>query len=91
LSGPASRPDRAATSANAAAGEGGRCPGQRLRREPDGSHERKLADGVAGSWSPDARKIVCSPGFAAPLNLINPGGSHMRTIASSPAFDPDWR
>ena len=37
-------------------------PWQRLRREPDGSHERKLADCVAGSWSPDGTKIVYSAG-----------------------------
>jgi Tol biopolymer transport system component len=55
----------------------------------DGTNKRKLAQGVAGSWSPNGSRIVYTNSFR--LRIMNADGSHKRKLRSSGVWDPDWR
>ena len=53
---------------------------------PDGSGQRKLADGCCFDWSPDGRTLV----FAADgIRTINADGTDPRQLTQS-GIDPDW-
>ena len=55
----------------------------------DGTHVRKLAHGIAGSWSPTGSKIIYTKPFE--LFVMNADGSHKRKIGLPGIADPDWR
>jgi dipeptidyl aminopeptidase/acylaminoacyl peptidase len=55
----------------------------------DGTNIRRLAQGVAGSWSPNGKRIVYTNSLQ--LRIMNADGSHKRKIRSAGVWDPDWR
>ena len=50
---------------------------------------RRLAQGVAGSWSPTGGRIVYT--YSLQLRIMNADGSHKRKVRSAGVWDPDWR
>ena len=65
-------------------------PPQPSEREApvDGTHKLKLAQGVAGSWSPSGSRIVYTNSFQ--LRIMNADGSQKRKLRSAGVWDPDW-
>jgi Tol biopolymer transport system component len=55
----------------------------------DATNPRRLAQGVAGSWSPNGRRIVYTTSLQ--LRIMNADGSHRRKLRSAGIWDPDWR
>jgi Tol biopolymer transport system component len=55
----------------------------------DGTNARRVAQGVAGSWSPNGNRIVYTTSFQ--LRIVNADGSHKRKLRSAGVWDPDWR
>jgi len=57
----------------------------------DGTGLRRLASGIAGSYSPDGTRIVYSAGFPGALIVMRADGSGKRAIPGVVGADPDWR
>jgi len=55
----------------------------------DGTNLRRLAQGVAGSWSPNGSRIVYTTSLQ--LRIMNADGSHRSKLRSAGVWDPDWR
>jgi Tol biopolymer transport system component len=56
--------------------------------DTSGTNVRRLAQGVAGSWSPNGKRIVYTSSFQ--LRIMNADGSHKRKLRSAGVWDPDW-
>lgn len=52
---------------------------------------RKLARGLAGSFSPDGTRIVYTTGFPGRLTLMQRDGSGKRPLRGIVGAEPDWR
>jgi len=57
----------------------------------DGTGVRRLARGVAGSWSPDGSKLVYTAGYPGSIYVMNADGSKRRRLTPFAAYDPSWR
>jgi len=56
----------------------------------DGTGVKKLARGIAATWSPDGSKIAYASGFPGDLFVMDVDGAHKRRLTVS-AADPSWR
>jgi Tol biopolymer transport system component len=52
---------------------------------------RKLADGVAGAWSPDGREIVYTAADPGQLMVMRADGTGKRRLRGAFGAEPDWR
>lgn len=57
----------------------------------DGSELRRLASGIAGSFSPDGTQIVYTRSFPGRLFVMRRDGSRRRAIPGAIGAEPDWR
>ncbi len=57
----------------------------------DGTGLRRLASGIAGSFSRDGRRIVYSGSFPGRLFVMNRDGSRKRAVPGAIGAEPDWR
>lgn len=57
----------------------------------DGSGARRLASGVAGTWSPDGTQIVYTTDVPGRLFVMAADGSHRRPVGRVVGAEPDWR
>src|SRR5262245_38033037 len=57
----------------------------------DGTGLRKLARGLAGSFSPDGKRIVYTTDFPGRLMLMHADGSGKRPLGGLVGAEPDWR
>ena len=57
----------------------------------DGSQLKRLASGIAGSFSPDGRRIVYTRSFPGRLFVMGRDGSRRRAIPGAIGAEPDWR
>ena len=57
----------------------------------DGTGARRLARGVAGSWSPDGRQIVYTSDFPGRLVVMRADGTGKHPIGKLVGAEPDWR
>jgi TolB protein len=56
----------------------------------DGTGLRKLARGLAGSWSQDGTQIVYTRGFPGRVYVMRSDGSHRRPVGRVVGAEPDW-
>ena len=59
--------------------------------DADGSGLRRLASGIAGSWSRDGTKIVYAASYPGHLTVMNADGSGKRRLRGAFGADPHWR
>ncbi len=57
----------------------------------DGTGLRRLASGIAGSFSPDGSQIVYTTAFPGKLVVMRADGSRKRAIPGVIGAEPDWR
>jgi Tol biopolymer transport system component len=57
----------------------------------DGTGLRRLASGIAGSFSPDGTRIVYTGSFPGRLFVMRANGSGKRAIPDVIGAEPDWR
>ena len=57
----------------------------------DGTGLKRLASGIAGSYSPDGTRIVYTRSFPGRLLVMQADGSQNRAIPGVLGADPDWR
>ena len=54
----------------------------------DGADLRKLARGLAGTWSPDGTQIVYTTGFPGRMFVMRSDGSHKRPVGRVVGAEP---
>jgi Tol biopolymer transport system component len=57
----------------------------------DGTGMKKLAEGFAGSWSPDGTEILYADSFPGQMWIMEADGSDKRRISGAFGAEPHWR